>query len=119
MACPFHRRTASLEKCVNGGQPHAIGNACLDGYARGHCAFFPSNNDDAPDAIEITAASQTADTVLIRYSIERNYLPVSVGENVFNWRTRQWRLAMDDEMIAAHMEAYLTEFETLKTGASE
>lgn len=91
----------------------------MDGYARGHCAFFPSNNDDAPDAIEVTAASETPHTVLIRYTIERNYLPVAVGENLFNWRTRQWREVMDDEMIAYHMDAYLTEFETLKNGASE
>ncbi len=95
-----------------------MGSACVDGYARGNCHAFPSA-ESAPDAIEVTAGLETTDTVVIRYSIERNYLPVAVGENVFVWPTRKWRHAIADEMIAAHMDAYLAQFEILKNGAKE
>ena len=118
MACPFLRLTANNRKCANGGQPESIGNPCDDGYARGHCLAFPSTGE-APDSIEVTAASETLHHVVIRFSIEKDYLPVTIGENVFDWRTRKWRTPFDDEMIAAHMDAYLREFEILKNGVKK
>ena len=118
MACPFLRLTANQRKCANGGQPELTGNPCDDGYARGHCVSFPAEQE-WPDLIEITAASETPQSVVIRFSIEKDYLPVAIGENVFHWRTRKWRTPIKDEMIAAHMDAYVREFEILKNGVKE
>ena len=118
MACPFLRRTAGHKSCVNGGRPESIGTVCVDGYARGFCPAFPLH-DEAPDAIEITAAAESKDAVVIRYATERNYLPVAVGESTFDWRIRKWRPPIEDAMIAAHMDTYLAEFELLKNGVRE
>ncbi len=90
-----------------------MGNLCLDGYARGTCPHFPSD-ESTPDAIELTAACETSETITIRYSLERNYLPFTIGEHLFHWTSRQWSPQISDPMLSAHMEAYLDRLENLK-----
>ncbi len=91
-----------------------MGNLCLDGYVRGRCPDFPDSGELA-DAIEVSAARETEELITIRYSLERNYLPLNIGEHSFNWDAREWSPAIVDVHIEAHMKAYLDQIENLKS----
>ena len=121
MACPFFCRTVSLTetklRCERGGDILAASELCADGYARGQCDCFPLSLEEA-DAIEIAAAKETEQMLVVRFSLERDYLPVMVGESCFYWHERVWAPILNHPRICSHMDAYLAEFEILKNGAT-
>ena len=112
MACIFFR-PGKQSGCASGGQPLKMGSLCQDGYVRGRCPDFP-DADNLADAIEVSAALENQRCITIRYSLERNYLPLYAGEHSYNWESREWSPRIVDDHIEAHMKAYLDQIENLK-----
>ena len=90
-----------------------MGCLCLDGYVRGRCPDFPDVGNVA-DAIEVSAARENQECITIRYSLERDYLPLEIGEHSFHWDLHKWSPPIMDVHIEAHMKAYLDQIENLK-----
>ncbi len=133
MACPFFRPTSVLEPGVRGeslrpplGELYRGGCAASDdesfeppedqlrdccnmGYAEGRCRRLPPERD--ADALRFTIASADEAQLEIRWSTERNHLPVSAGVLQWNRRGAQWRqppLRSDvGALAAAYRNAYL------------
>ncbi len=98
MACPYFRPERRL------GAPRTIvplgdlwAGACLAedaavepgdeslcnlGYARGRCARFPE--DGGADAVRFSLAGDRAGVLSLRFSVERDHLPLAHGTLVFS-----------------------------------
>ena len=85
---------------------------CNEGYGRHICRAFPV--DGAVDAILITAALDRAGSIVVRFSTEREYLPVAIGEHEYFFDSGQWQPPVTDENLAAQMDAYVEELKSLK-----
>lgn len=90
----------------------AQGLLCQQGYARQICNVFPE--DAKADAVMICAALETPASVIIRFSVERNYLPVCIGEHEHSYNGGDWNPAIADENIRAQMNQYLDGFLQLR-----
>lgn len=112
MACPYFRPNRFGAVCAVGGDAVAQGLLCQQGYARGICKVFPV--DAQADAVMICAALETPASLIVRFSVERNYLPVSVGEHEHFYNGLDWNPAIADENIRAQMNHYLDGFLQLR-----
>ncbi len=90
----------------------AQGLLCQQGYARQICKVFPVHAQ--ADAVMICAALETPASVIVRFTVERNYLPVSVGEHEHFYHGGEWNPAIADENIRAQMNHYLDGFLQLR-----
>ena len=113
MACPYFHPNNGGANCGAGGDvgdPFKL--VCKEGYGRNVCAAFPA--DSLIDAVLITAARETAGMVVVRFSAERDYLPVAIGEHEYNVASGKWNPPVTDGNLEARMNAYVGELLQLK-----
>lgn len=83
-------------------------DTCNLGYARGRCPRFPDG--PGPDAVRFAVASHTAETVSLRFSIERGHLPFAHGPLVFSITGRCLTAPPPGNLLRRQAEAYLESY---------
>src|SRR4051812_35599363 len=123
MACPYFvpvRRLDAVQQtpsplgglfsgsCAAGGNtgsPKRLRDCCNMGYSRGRCDDFPGG--DAADAVRFAIARPEPGCVSVKYSIERDHLPVSHGCLNFDKAARTFDPPVPAKTLEALASAYI------------
>lgn len=81
---------------------------CNFGYARGICPRFPAST--AADAVRFAVASGDADSVLIRYALERGHHPLDHGEIRYSFAGDAFQPPLGVTAFAAQVRAYAASY---------
>jgi hypothetical protein len=81
---------------------------CNLGYARGHCARFPS--DDGPDAVRFAVSRDDGASLRVHYVIERDHHPFAHGPLDYSLAAGEFVNQPSAEIVGRQARAYVESY---------
>ena len=94
--------------------PDMVGEGCNFGYAA--CSRRPS---DSASAVRFVIVGDRDGCVVLRWSLERDCLPVEHGEATYHRVSGRWEGVAQDSTLARQALAYITDYLAAAPGAGD